>query len=201
VMSSGQTVERSTFHHQDMASTKTHESHLQAGGSKEEVVDDDAPMTSKDDERLDEVEALRRRVKELESEVKLLKQGYVPNHAMKSAVLEVRSLLKKEIQVQADLAKSRAASANNALVASNSNEESCDDAALQRHVKSQLHAPTVDKERVGQLMRRMSSAFKKMPEEDHDSDGTQQEICSAEFMKRLEEKKSKLSNRSFSETT
>jgi hypothetical protein len=132
-----------------------------------------------------------------------LKQGYVPNHAMKSAVLEVRSLLKKEIQVQADLAKSRAASANNASVSSNGNEESCDDVALQRHVKSQLHAPTVDKERVGQLMRRMSSAFKKMPEEDHDDSdgggGTQREICSAEFMKRLEEKKSKLSNRSFSE--
>lgn len=119
-----------------------------------------------------EVECLRQRVKELELEVSRLKSlKSVPNLAMKSAVLEVKSLLKTQIQ-------------NNKIEPGNQSHED----AAQRHMQSELHTPTVGKERVGHLLQRMSSAFKYNPESDGGTHRLTQEICSAEFMNKLEGK-------------
>lgn len=157
VLASGHTVEASTFK-EDTAET---EASIEVKPSTETSIE--API------EMSEVECLRLRVKELELEVRQLKRGCVPNHVMRSVVLEVKSLLKKDI-IQAQVRASGGVD---------------DDEAVQRHMQSQLHTATVGKERVGHLMRRMSSAFKEKSDGDGDGAGVddrRSEMCSAEFM-------------------
>lgn len=128
------------------------------------------------DDSLCELEALRLRVQQLECEVAELRNGCVPNLAMKSAVLEVRSLLKRT---------------RLHLKPEGASDEVGDEGAMQLHVKSQLHAPSVDKERVGHLMRRMSSAFKQNTQDKVEVD---KEMCSSEYMHSLKQNQSILSS-------